>query len=312
MRITAIQSTPKVFNKTSFPKYEFHAPAQSYFRTSQALNFGCACKSSYTKTLSNRGKELAKRIDLQFKNLGKDAAKNEQQLKKLGLVKLLLPNLDRVNEIPKNAISQNAVIKIIERSTGKLINAEIRDLLPFSDIKEYEQISKIIEEQWKKAEKSYPDAHILSGIEKLNPKRHYCALWAGGELQGLASVEIQSDKKLWLRELNSAPWNQGENAKYKGVGTGLLARAVGIGFECDYRKVIGKPYPILGLRSELYPETVNYYRKIPGIFEGRPSQTGIGSKFYPTFWFLKDGTKKSCETDKSAKVFLGWYQGKTS
>ena len=54
----------------------------------------------------------------------------------------------------------------------------------------------------------------------------YFVLESNDKIQAIGNLETQKDGNIWLRGLNSAPWNQGEYRTYKNSARAIIARMV--------------------------------------------------------------------------------------
>jgi len=88
----------------------------------------------------------------------------------------------------------------------------------------------------------------------------------GGKIQAIANVELQSDGIMWVRGLNSAPWNQGPNRKFSNSGLSVMARIVSFALERDQKTI----------RLAAKDDVANFYKKLgmnvvgQKYFDGEP------------------------------------------
>ena len=126
--------------------------------------------------------------------------------------------------IPWNVLKDGQSVYLQNIKEGRPIFAEIQDILPFSDDDVYLKLTKELKSQWR--QDKYPNATILPSYKsgKLYKDAAYFLLRANDKIQAIANLEIQDDGCMWVRSLNSAPWNQGEYRTIKNSAKAVIAR----------------------------------------------------------------------------------------
>jgi hypothetical protein len=163
-------------------------------------------------------------------------------------------------KLPWNILKDGQGAYIQDVQDGKPMVADIKDITPFSDKTEYETISKDIKNQWLR--KAYPDADILPPYKSQTfyPDAYYITLRSeDGKLQAIANLEIQDDGVIWGRNLNTAPWNQGENGQIRGCGKAVIARMVSFCLETGNNT--------LKFATDK-PENIRFYKNIGMVEDG--------------------------------------------
>lgn len=163
-------------------------------------------------------------------------------------------------KLPWNILKDGQGAYIQDVQDGKPMVADIKDITPFSDKTEYENIAKDIRNQWLR--KAYSDADILPPYKSQTfyPDAHYITLRSeDGKLQAIANLEIQDDGVIWGRSLNTAPWNQGENGQIRGCGKAVIARMVSFCLETGNNT--------LKFATDK-PENIKFYKNIGMVEDG--------------------------------------------
>ena len=129
-------------------------------------------------------------------------------------------------DLPWNILKDGQSVYLQNIKEGHSIFGEIKDILPYSDKKEYQELANELKKEWK--QDKYPNAEILPPYKtgKLYPDAVYFVLKADNKIQALANIEIQDDGCVWGRSLNTAPWNQGKERIIKNSAKAVIARMV--------------------------------------------------------------------------------------
>lgn len=141
---------------------------------------------------------------------------------------LFLPKENNITNLPANILKEGQSVYLQNLKHNKPLLGEVKDILPFSH-SEYDDIYNLIKKDWFTSVKdSNPTSEILPvyKVGKFYSDATYFTLRADNKLQAIGNLEIQPDNCLWVRCLNSAPWNQGKNSEIRGSGTSIMARMV--------------------------------------------------------------------------------------
>jgi len=187
-----------------------------------------------------------------------------------------IPEKDAV--LPWNILKNGQGVYLQDIKEGIPLFGDIKDIYPFSNKSEYKKLASELKKQW--LSKTYPDADILPPYktQTFYPDAYYVTLKTeDGKLQALANIELQDDGCLWVRSLNTAPWNQGKDGQIRGCGRAILARIVSICLETGNNT--------LKLATDK-PENIKFYRNLGMIEDGTRNFGGI---INTVFRFDKDG-----------------------
>ena len=157
-------------------------------------------------------------------------------------------------DLPWNILKDGAGVYLQDVQAGTPLFGDIKDITPFSNTFDYDKIANDLKNDW--LNKTYPNAEILPPYKSQTfyEDAYYVTLRTeNGKLQALANVEIQDDGALWVRSLNTAPWNQGTNGQIRGCGKAILARIVSLCLETGNYT--------LKLATE-NPENIKFYKNI--------------------------------------------------
>lgn len=134
-------------------------------------------------------------------------------------------------ELPWNILKDRQYVYLQNIKEGHSVFGEVKDILPFSSEEEYNKLAKEIKKQWK--QDKYPSAVILPPYKSgtYYNDAYYVTLQADDKIQAIGNLEIQDDGCMWVRGLNTAPWNQGRDRTLKNCATSVLARMVSICLE---------------------------------------------------------------------------------
>lgn len=148
-------------------------------------------------------------------------------------LKTYLTDLNTIETLPTYLVKNNQSIYLKNTQSASPCIGEVVDIPVFSKESLYKNIFEYIKNNW--ANGDYPKAEVRSDYEKgkYYPDATYITLYAEDKLQGIVNIEVQDDGAFWVRNLNTAPWNQGENPLIKGVGTALMARSISFAIEAD-------------------------------------------------------------------------------
>lgn len=194
-----------------------------------------------------------------------------------------LPKLSELETLPTYILKDRQLMYLKNSHSLKPCFGEVRDIPPFSKESSYENLRDVISNVWAKDKTA--DAEIIKMYKdgKFYPDSTYLTLFSENKLQGLVSVELQSGKtgsEMWIRGLNTAPWNQGEDPQIQGVGTALMARAMSLCLETGN--------PILKLAPNNAKNAV-FYKKM-GFKEAGVKE--FGGIDYPVLSIDKAGMTK--------------------
>lgn len=156
--------------------------------------------------------------------------------------------------LPWNILKDGQGVYLQDVHAGMPVFGDVKDIPPFSGKEDYELIAAELKSQWN--DKSYPNADILPPYKSqtLYNDAYYVTLKTeDGKLQALANLELQDDGIMWVRTLNTAPWNQGRDGQIRGCGKAILARMVTICLETgnDTLKL-----------ATFKPENVKFYKSL--------------------------------------------------
>lgn len=173
----------------------------------------------YKTTLKEKQIELIKRLE------GKDT-----------YLKAYLPDMSIVDSLPTFLMKDRQIVYLKNTHSLKPCFGEIREIMPFSKTSTYENLSDVIKNVWLKDKTT--DSEILKMYKesKFYPDATYITMFAENKLQGIVNVEIQ-DGEFWVRGLNTAPWNQGNDPQIQGIGSSLMARAMSLCLETGQPKL---------------------------------------------------------------------------
>lgn len=155
---------------------------------------------------------------------------NERLKDKPEQLKAFLPNLSIYDSLPTFIMKNRQMVYLKNSHSLKPCLGEVRDITPFSKDSAYDNLNGVIQNDWCKDKT--PGTEILKMYKdgKFYPDATYITLFSDKKLQGVVNIEIQ-DNEFWLRGLNTAPWNQGDDPQIQGVGTALMARAMSLCLE---------------------------------------------------------------------------------
>jgi len=200
--------------------------------------------------------------------------------------KLFIPKKENILTLPENILKDGQSVYLQNVKEGKSLFAEVNDITAFSE-NEYEKINSLIKRDWLPYAKEFnPSADILPVYKtgKFYNDATYFTLKADDKIQAIANVEIQPDKCLWVRCLNSAPWNQGKDAQIKGGGTAVMARIASYCLETGN--------DVLKLATDK-PENIKFYKKLGMKQEGVRNFAGVDNAI---LYFDKKGMEKFLNT----------------
>lgn len=166
------------------------------------------------------------------------------------------PDLANIDSIPSCVLRPGQEIHLTRVGSDKPCVGRIREILPLSPVKEYSKLKTAIDNTWIPYQQRHnPSATILHPLRdaKFDQGMFTLALEADGKVQGIGALTVDRGRFL-VRELNSAPWNQGSTAKIKGVGTAIMARLVSMCFESN-----NLPVNLFAVND---PSTIAFYKGI--------------------------------------------------
>lgn len=167
----------------------------------------------YKSTLIKKEQILRKRLENKPDNL-----------------KAYLPNLDNLSRLPICILKDRQKVYLKNTHSLKPCLGEVRDITPFSKESVYDNLREVIKNTWLKDNNNIADIIKMYKDGKFYPDATYVTMFADNKLQGLVNIEVQ-DGEFWVRGLNTAPWNQGEDILIQGVGSALMARVMSLCIE---------------------------------------------------------------------------------
>ncbi len=129
--------------------------------------------------------------------------------------------------LPRNILMNEQYVYLQNLKDGQSEFAQIKDIHPFNNSEEYNTLMNDLKNQWKT--EKYQQAKVLSAYKTgvYYPDAAYFILRTeDNKIQAIANLEIQDDCNLWIRGLNTAPWNQGKDKKYKNCARTIFARII--------------------------------------------------------------------------------------
>ncbi len=177
-------------------------------------------------------------------------------------LKAFLPDKESVEKLSPYILRNNQKVYLQNNKFTTSCMGEIREIIPFSPEESYKEIDNNINNSWMPYVKEHnSNASVLPDYmqSKFYPDATYITLWTdskdeGKTLQGVVNVEVQDDGNFWVRSLNTAPWNQGNQRLIHGAGTALMARIVGLCIETNR-------FPLM-LASMPNDENAKFYKDI--------------------------------------------------
>lgn len=94
------------------------------------------------------------------------------------------------------------------------------------------------------------------------PDAQYFILEYDNKIQAVANIELQSDGVMWVRGLNTAPWNMGPDKTYAHCGLSVMTRIVSFAIERGQKTI----------RLAADDTVANFYQKL--------GMQNIGEKFF--------------------------------
>ncbi len=160
-----------------------------------------------------------------------------------------MPKPESIEKLPSNILKDRQKVYLKNTNSLKVCLGETREITPYSSDSTYDNLRSTIKNTWLNS--GYNDGEVLQSYKdgKFYPDATYITLSADRKLQGLVNIEIQ-DNEFWVRDLNSAPWNQGESPQLMGVGSALMARAMSLCLETGNKNL--KLAPNNETSSEFY------------------------------------------------------------
>lgn len=216
----------------------------------------------YKLVLEKRRADLEERFD------GKSSA-----------MRSYLPDLSKYEQLPTFILKDRQQMYLKNSHSLKPCFGEVRDIYPFSKESSYDNLREVIKNSWLKDTTQGNEIIKMYKEDKFYPDATYITLFSDKKLQGLVNVEVQ-DGEFWVRGLNTAPWNQGEDPEFQGVGSALMARIMSLCLET------GKPVLKLApnnTKSEIFYKRMGF--KDAGVKE-------FGGIDYPVLSLDKEGMTK--------------------
>lgn len=197
-------------------------------------------------------------------------------------LEIFIPKLSTINNIPTYIMKDRQMVYLKNSHSLKPCFGEIREIMPFSKNSAYDNLREVIANTWVKDKTS--DSEIIKMYKegKLYPDATYITMFSDNKLQGLVNVEVQ-DSEFWIRGLNTAPWNQGEDPQIQGVGSALMARAMSLCLET------GQPILKLAPNSQ---KNAAFYKAMGFTDAGAKEFNGID---YPVMSIDEKGMRKFLE-----------------
>lgn len=156
-------------------------------------------------------------------------------------------------KLPWNILMDGQCTYLQNYKEGKPLLGEIQDIPIFSDKSVYETIAAKIKKDWLKNPNPSADILPMYQTSKYYPDANYFVLKAENKIQAIANVELQNDGCLWVRGLNTAPWNQGKAREIRGCGTAIMARIASFCLETGNKT--------LKLATDK-PENIQFYKSL--------------------------------------------------
>lgn len=189
-------------------------------------------------------KEIAKMADNSYKITPKedrDFADYMKYLKKLAdtltkrfasqdkRFKAYIPQVN--SSLPWNLLKDGYYLYLQNQGDGESVFARIYDIPPFSPKRDYDNFINKIKSDWLTTNNAA--ARILpvykNGITY--PDAHYFILEYDNKIQAIANLELQNDGIMWIRGMNTAPWNMGADKTFAHCGLSIMARIVSFALE---------------------------------------------------------------------------------
>lgn len=181
---------------------------------------------------------------------------------------LFMPKIRNISDLPRNILKDGQYMYLQNVREGRPLYGQVEDITIFSETK-YKELTEEIKNEWLPYAKNFNQkADILPVYKtgKFYSDATYFILRADNKLQAIANLEIQPDNCLWVRCLNSAPWNQGKNGEIRGSGTTVMARMVSFCLETGNS--------VLKLATDKQ-ENINFYKKLGMKEDGIRNINGI-------------------------------------
>lgn len=195
------------------PKYDL--PPELQDEINKIAKGEIKLKPKYLRDFENY-KEILQKKQVLLQEVLKDKPKHLQ---------LFIPRLDLFDTLPTYLMKDRQVMYLKNSHSLKPCFGEVREIKPFSKTSAYDNLRETILNTWVKDKTSGADVLKMYKEGKLYPDATYFTLFSDNKLQGVVNIEIQ-DSEFWIRGLNTAPWNQGDDPQIQGVGTALMARAM--------------------------------------------------------------------------------------
>lgn len=136
-----------------------------------------------------------------------------------------IPEIDSIESLPINILKDRQKVYLKNTKSLKPCMGELREIMPFSSETTYDNLRTIISNTWCKDNTQNAEILTMYKDGRFYPDATYLTVTAENKLQGIVNIEVQDDG-LWIRGLNTAPWNQGNEPNIIGVGSALMARAI--------------------------------------------------------------------------------------
>lgn len=193
-----------------------------------------------------------------------------------------LPNLDNLDNLPIYLLRDRQKVYLKNTKSLKPCMGEVREIMPFSKESAYDNLREAVKNSWVKSNANTAEIIKMYKDGKFYPDATYITIFADNKLQGLVNVEVQNGE-FWVRGLNTAPWNQGEDPLIHGVGSALMARVMSLCLETGN-------FPLkLAPNNE---KSANFYRSIGFTDDGVKEFGGID---YPVMSLDESGIRKYLE-----------------
>lgn len=219
----------------------------------------------YKIVLANKEKELTERL--------KDKPQH---------LKAFIPDLSLIETLPTYLVKDRQMMYLKNSHSLKQCFGEIREITPFSKDGAYDNLRDVVTNVWCKDKT--PGSEVLKMYKdgKYYPDATYITLFSDNKLQGLVNIEIQ-EGEFWIRGLNTAPWNQGDDPQIQGVGSALMGRAMSLCLETGH--------PVLKLAPN-NAKSAAFYKSMGFKDAGSKEFNGID---YPVMSIDEAGMKKYIE-----------------
>lgn len=207
---------------------------------------------------------------------------NERLKGKPEQLRAFLPDLSIYDSLPTYIMKDRQIVYLKNSHSLKPCYGEIREIPPFSKENAYNNLREVLQNSWGQDKTHGSEIIKMYQEGRIYPDATYITLFSDKKLQGVVNIEVQ-DNEFWIRGLNTAPWNQGEDPQIQGVGSALMARAMSLCLETGQKVLKLAPN---NAKSEAF------YKKMGFVDTGVKEFNGID---YPVLSIDEAGMKKYIE-----------------